>query len=175
PAARRSAPATPTPAQEAPAPTPAPVQGNWADVTRQATMQLRAFLKPARMHAEPGYVSLTYDEKNTFHAKQIVSKFDEVAALVLKVFGPVTFELVAPEGGRRVRLGGGGDGPGPGGGGGGGGVSPSPAPAPAGPPPARAAAPQPQAGGARADIPAFDPAPRPRAARGPDFAPVERT
>ncbi|MPY67540.1 DNA polymerase III subunit gamma/tau [Deinococcus sp. SDU3-2] len=172
PGARRSAPAAPSPAQEAPAstpaPAPAPVQGNWADVTRQASMQLRAFLKPARMHAEPGYVSLSYDEKNAFHAKQIASKFDEVAALVLKVFGPVTFELVAPEGGRRVRLGGGGgDGPGPGGGGGGGGVSPSPTPAPASPPPARAAAP-------KADIPAFDPAPRPRATRGPDFAPVER-
>ncbi|MCP2014292.1 DNA polymerase-3 subunit gamma/tau [Deinococcus sp. HSC-46F16] len=167
PTARRSAPATPPPIQEAPVSAPVPVQGNWADVTRQASMQLRAFLKPARMHAEPGYVSLSYDEKNAFHAKQIASKFDEVATLVLKVFGPVTFELVAPEGGRRVRLGGGGDGPGPGGGGGGGGVSPSPGPAPASPPPARAAAP-------KADIPAFEPSPRPRASRGPDFAPVER-
>ncbi|WP_104989715.1 DNA polymerase III subunit gamma/tau [Deinococcus sp. NW-56] len=170
PAARRSAPATPPPVQEVPASAaaPVPVQGNWADVTRQASMQLRAFLKPARMHAEPGYVSLSYDEKNAFHAKQIAAKFDEVAALVLKVFGPVTFELVAPEGGRRVRLGGGGDGPGPGGGGGGG-LPRSPTPAPASPPPAQSAAPNP-----RADIPAFDPAPRPRATRGPDFAPVER-
>lgn len=170
PAARRPAPASQPPAQEVPASAaaPVPVQGNWADVTRQASMQLRAFLKPARMHAEPGYVSLSYDEKNAFHAKQIAAKFDEVAALVLKVFGPVTFELVAPEGGRRVRLGGGGDGPGPGGGGEGG-LPRSPTPAPAPPPPAQSAAPNP-----RADIPAFEPSPRPRASRGPDFAPVER-
>lgn len=149
-----------------PAPAPAAVHGNWADVTRQASMQLRAFLKPARMHAEPGYVSLTYDEKNAFHAKQIAGKFDEVAALVLKVFGPVTFELIAPEGGRRVRLGGGG---GPDGGGGGGSVTPAPAPAGPVPAPPRSAAPP------ASEVPAFEPAARPRASRGPAFEPVERT
>ncbi|EYB67136.1 DNA polymerase III subunits gamma and tau [Deinococcus phoenicis] len=147
---------------------PAEVQGNWADVTRQASMQLRAFLKPARMHAEPGSVSLTYDEKNAFHAKQIAGKFDEVAALVLKVFGPVTFELFTPEGNRRVTLGG----RGPDGGGGGGGV-PAPAPAaPAGPVLARA---QPQAA---PEGSAPQPAARPRSAgntaRGPAFEPLER-
>ncbi|MBB5233768.1 DNA polymerase III subunit gamma/tau [Deinococcus budaensis] len=153
------------------APTPA-AHGNWADVTRQASMQLRAFLKPARMHAESGYVSLTYDEKNAFHAKQIAGKFDEVAALVLKVFGPVTFELIAPEGGRRVRLGGGG-GPG-GGGGGGGGVLSAAAPAGPAPAPARRAA-SPASGVPASEVPAFEPAARPRAARGPAFEPVERT
>ncbi|KEF34967.1 DNA polymerase III subunit gamma/tau, partial [Deinococcus sp. RL] len=169
PAGVRRASAAPSSAGGAPAPVPAPapatLRGTWADVTRQASMQLRAFLKPARMHAEPGYVSLSYDEKSAFHAKQIAAKFDEVAALVLKVFGPVTFELVAPEGGRRVRLGGGGDDAGPDGGGGGGGVPSSPTPSPPSPPPAQAAAP-------KADIPAPSPAPRPRASRGPDFAPL---
>ncbi|GGM11625.1 DNA polymerase III subunit gamma/tau [Deinococcus aerophilus] len=130
--------------------------GTWADVVRAASMQLRAFLKPARTHAEPGYVSLTYDEKNAFHARQVVAKFDDVAALALKVFGPVTFELIAPEGSRRTKLGGAGGGEGmaaPA-------ASPSPAPAPAAP---AVSAPE---------IAPFDPAAR-RASRGPDFAPVE--
>ncbi|MFT2721235.1 DNA polymerase III subunit gamma/tau [Deinococcus sp. A31D244] len=85
---------------------PAPTGGSWPDVLRQASMQLRAFLKPARQHAEPGYVSLSYDERNAFHAKQVAAKFDEIGRIVLSVFGPVTFELIAPEGGRRVKLGG---------------------------------------------------------------------
>ncbi len=81
-------------------------QGNWADVMRVASMQLKAFLKPARMHAEAGYVSLLYDEKNAFHGTQIMNKFDDVAALVLKVFGPITFEVIAPKGGKKIWLGG---------------------------------------------------------------------
>lgn len=85
---------------------PAPTGGSWPDVVRQASMQLRAFLKPARQHVEPGYVSLSYDERNAFHAKQVAAKFDEIGRIVLSVFGPVTFELIAPEGGRRVKLGG---------------------------------------------------------------------
>ncbi|MEF2279018.1 DNA polymerase III subunit gamma/tau [Deinococcus sp. YIM 134068] len=155
---------TPAPTRAATPPPAAPVQqGNWADVVRQATMQLRAFLKPARTHAEAGYVSLTYDEKSAFHARQVVSKFDEVAALVLKVFGPVTFELIAPEGGRKVRLGGNGGGGGPDGP-----TTPGPsAPPPPAPTPREAAPPNP--------LPAFDPAPRPRAQRGPDFAPLSST
>ncbi|PNY81547.1 DNA polymerase III subunit gamma/tau [Deinococcus koreensis] len=110
-----------------PAAPPAELQGTWADVIRQASMQVRAFLKPARTHAESGYVSLTYDGKNAFHAKQVVGKFDDLAGLVLKVFGPVTFELIAPEGGRKVRLGG------PPGNGGGGSAPAPAAPAPAAP------------------------------------------
>jgi DNA polymerase-3 subunit gamma/tau len=150
-----------------PAAVQATVQGNWADVTRQASMQLRAFLKPARTHAEPGYVSLSYDEKNSFHAKQIVGKFDEVAALVLRVFGPVTFELIAPEGGRKVQLGG----RGPNGGGGG-----APAPTHAATP---NLAPTPvQVAPESAD---FEPVDQPRpsgsssgsAVRGPAFAAIE--
>ncbi len=154
-------------------------RGNWADVVRAASIQLRAFLKPARTHAEPGYVSLTYDEKSAFHAKQVVAKFDDVAALALRVFGPVTFELIAPEGSRRIKLGGAG---------GGGGVaapaaSPSVAstpapttpasttpapvtPAPSPPPPAAPVAVSPP------EVAPFDPTPR-RASRGPDFAPVD--
>ncbi|GAA5533457.1 DNA polymerase III subunit gamma/tau [Deinococcus aluminii] len=168
PGGRRATPAGEAPARAASAPppaaAPAPVQGNWADVTRQASMQLRAFLKPARMHAEPGYVSLTYDEKSSFHAKQIAGKFDEVAALVLKVFGPVTFELIAPEGNRRVNLGG----RGPDGGGGGGIPAPS---APSGPAPTPARNEPPGATLPEGSAP--QPAARPRASRGPAFAPLQ--
>ncbi|WP_415787534.1 DNA polymerase III subunit gamma/tau, partial [Deinococcus saxicola] len=80
-------------------------QGNWADVVRAASMQLRAFLKPARMHAEAGYVSLTYSD-NGFHAKQALSKFDDISTLALKVFGPVTFELITAEANKKQKLGG---------------------------------------------------------------------
>lgn len=85
----------------------APTQGSWADVIRQASMQLKAFLKPAKTHAEAGYVSLTYEAKNAFHAKQVAAKFDDLSKLVLAVFGPVTFELVAPDNiGKKQKLGG---------------------------------------------------------------------
>ncbi|GAA0503067.1 DNA polymerase III subunit gamma/tau [Deinococcus depolymerans] len=165
---------------------PVPTGGSWPDVVRQASIQLRAFLKPARQHAEPGYVSLSYDERSAFHAKQVAAKFDDIARIVLKVFGPVTFELIAPEGGRRVNLGG------PGGGGGGGtpvpsgplsggprgGAAPAPSPDPA---PAASARPAPVQTAAQTaavqgppPVAPFDPgraAPR-RAARGPDFGPL---
>ncbi|MFB0641179.1 DNA polymerase III subunit gamma/tau, partial [Deinococcus radiodurans] len=85
------------------APAAAPTQGSWADVMAQTTMQMRAFLKPARMHAQDGYVSLTYEDRSSFHAKQVAGKFDELAALVERVFGPITFELIAPEGLGRKR------------------------------------------------------------------------
>ena len=109
--AARPAPA-PRPASAVPA-AAASQQGNWNDVVQAAKMQMRAFLKPARMHAEAGYVSLSYDARGKFHAKQVSEKFDEVGKLVLKVFGPVTFELISPEHNRKARLGGpesGGDG-----------------------------------------------------------------
>ena len=100
-----------TPAQASPSQTSsasAPAAGNWADVLnlRETSAQLRAFLKPARMHAEAGYVSLSYDARGKFHAKQVSDKFDAVGKLVLKVFGPVTFELISPEHNRKLKLGG---------------------------------------------------------------------
>ncbi|NTY00438.1 DNA polymerase III subunit gamma/tau [Deinococcus sp. JMULE3] len=164
--------ASPDPTQ----PVPAPTGGSWADVTRQASMQLRAFLKPARQHAEPGYVSLGYDERNAFHAKQVAAKFDDIAKIVLSVFGPVTFELIAPEGSRRVNLGGGQAG----GGQFGGSPAPTPDPTPPAPAPARAAPPvrepAPESSPAP-DVAPFDPtrsAPRrPAGTRGPDFAPID--
>ena len=86
------------PARAAIAPTPvAPAsQGNWADVVQLASSQTRAFLKPAQMHAQQGYVSLHYSDKNTFHAKQMVSKFEELSKLVTQVFGPVMLEITGP-------------------------------------------------------------------------------
>lgn len=146
-------------APEAAAPAHAPVQGNWADVVRQASIQLKAFLKPARTHAEPGYVSLTYDERSSFHAKQVAGKFDDIAKIVLKVFGPVTFELVAPDNlGRRQKLGGG-----PGNDGGGG-APVTPAPNPPAPTPVTVTPPVSDV----PDVPDFDPAPRRAPARTPD-------
>lgn len=94
-----------TPAGAA-APTGAVSTGDWADVISAAKMQMRAFLKPARMHAEAGYVSLSYDARGKFHAKQVYEKFDEVGALVSRVFGPVTFELISPELNKKQKLGG---------------------------------------------------------------------
>ncbi|MDB5045687.1 MAG: polymerase subunit gamma/tau, partial [Deinococcus sp.] len=169
---------------------PMELQGSWAEVTRQASMQLRAFLKPARTHTEAGFVSLTYDDKNAFHAKQVVSKYDELAALVLRVFGPVSFELVTPEGTKRQKMGSGAMGtgamaqtapaaapacakaaasnpvssssalPNP--------ASPSPAPA-AIPPASEVPAFQPT----RTQRPASSPANSPTSNRGPEFAPID--
>lgn len=82
-----------------------PASGNWAALTREAPMLVRAFLKPAYLHAEPGYVSVTYDEQSTFHADQMAKKFDVLIPLVARVFGAVTLELVAPNGGRKVVIG----------------------------------------------------------------------
>ncbi len=104
PGSRAVPPAAPrTAALAAPAATPS---GNWADVINLAKMQMRAFLKPARMHAEAGYVSLSYDARGKFHAAQVHQKFDEVGGLVLRVFGPVVFELISPEHNRKQKLGG---------------------------------------------------------------------
>ncbi|GGO21658.1 DNA polymerase III subunit gamma/tau [Deinococcus humi] len=135
---------------------PPPQQGNWADVVRAASMQLRAFLKPARMHAEAGYVSLTYGD-NGFHAKQALSKFDDIAALALKVFGPVTFELITAEATKKQKLGGGGGTPPAG---------PALAPRPA---PVVRNAPEQTTPAAEIEIAPFDPTPRrtTRAAEGP--------
>ncbi|WP_407569344.1 DNA polymerase III subunit gamma/tau [Deinococcus altitudinis] len=83
-------------AQAAPVPVSPPTEGNWADVVRLASSQTKAFLKPAQMHAQQGYVSLHYSDKNTFHAKQMVSKFDELSTLVTQVFGPVMLEIMGP-------------------------------------------------------------------------------
>lgn len=167
PAARRG----PAPAREvvaqvaasvgADVPAPAPVQGNWADVVKQASMQVRAFLKPARMHAEAGYVSLTYDGKNAFHAKQVVSKFDDLGKLVEQVFGPVVFELIVPEGGRKVKLGGAVPAAGA--------QAAAPTPPPA---PARRPDPAPVAEAPAVDVAAFDPSPRRAPARPPAPAPL---
>ena len=160
PGRRRGGSAGEAPARaETPAPMPAAVQGSWDDVVKAASMQLKAFIKTAQKHSEPGYVSLTYEARWKFHARQVMDKWDELSAHVLKVFGPVTLEVIPPEGqGRKAQLGG----RGPDGGGGG--------PAPAAPfgtaaPPAQSR-PTPE-------IPAFEPAARSRASRGPAFAPLK--
>lgn len=142
------------------APAAAPTQGSWADVMAQTTMQMRAFLKPARMHAQDGYVSLTYEDRSSFHAKQVAGKFDELAALVERVFGPITFELIAPEGlGRKREAGRAG-----------GSQAAASAPAPTLNPAPTRSTPAPKAD-APVEIPDFDPSPR-RSRRGPEFEPV---
>lgn len=84
---------------------PVATGGTWADVLAAVSMQTRAFLKPARMHAEAGYISLSYDAKGTFHAKQIVTKLDELLPLLERTFGPVTLELITADGGRKFAVG----------------------------------------------------------------------
>ncbi|WP_261663907.1 DNA polymerase III subunit gamma/tau [Deinococcus sp. Marseille-Q6407] len=87
----------------------APASGTWADVLQGASMQTRAFLKPARMHAEAGYVSLSYDARSSFHARQIMTKLDELTPLLEQVFGAVTLEIITADngGGRKFPVGGG--------------------------------------------------------------------
>jgi DNA polymerase III subunit gamma/tau len=99
--ARAASPAAVTPVAPA-------SMGNWADVVQAASSQTKAFLKPARMHAQQGYVSLNYDDKSGFHAKQMVSKFEELSKLVLKVFGPVQLEIIGPnpDSSRKAQVGG---------------------------------------------------------------------
>ncbi|ULH14588.1 DNA polymerase III subunit gamma/tau [Deinococcus sp. KNUC1210] len=82
--------------------------GTWADVVKLASSQLKAFMKPARMHAQQGYASLTYDDKGSFHAKQVISKFDDLGQLVVRVFGPVMLEIIGPtpDSSRKMQVGG---------------------------------------------------------------------
>ncbi|UFA51211.1 DNA polymerase III subunit gamma/tau [Deinococcus radiophilus] len=101
PAARPVAPARAAPQVAAPA------GGTWADVIQAVSMQTRAFLKPARMYAEAGYVSLSYDARSSFHAKQVGTKLDELTPLIEQVFGPVTLEIITADGGRKYPVGGG--------------------------------------------------------------------
>ena len=99
-------------AARAPAPARAPVavsppaSGSWADVVRLASSQTKAFLKPARMHAQQGYVSLSYDDKGGFHARQIIGKLGELEPLVVQVFGPVMLEILGPtpDSSRKMQL-----------------------------------------------------------------------
>gem|GEM_PF-776704 len=150
-----------------------PTEGNWADVVRLTSPQTRAFLKPAQMHAQQGHVSLHYTDKNAFHAKQVISKFDELSALVAQVFGPVMLEITGPtpETNRKAQVGGRG------------GVVPAApvpvaAPAPAASRPATAA-PDPlgeippfaEARGRRADPGSASATPKPTI---PEFAPTRR-
>ncbi len=95
-------------AQAAPTPVAPAAQGNWADVVQAASSQTKAFLKPARMHAQQGYVSLSYDDKSSFHARQMISKFDDLGKLVVKVFGPVQLEILGPtpDTSRKAQVGG---------------------------------------------------------------------
>lgn len=71
---------------------------------RQTTLQLRAFLKPAQVHIEGERVVLTYDEKSSFHGKQIAKKWEVLLPVIVKVFGPVTLELITPEITKQVDL-----------------------------------------------------------------------
>ena len=91
-----------------PALTAPPATGDWEDVVKLSSQQTRAFLKTARRHAQAGYVSLTYDEKWKFHAKQVISKFEEVSRLVVQIFGPVMLEIIGPtpDSSRRAQVGG---------------------------------------------------------------------
>jgi hypothetical protein len=71
----------------------------WHDVQRQASTQLKAFLKPAEETITDGTLTLRYDASYRFHFSQIVKRQDELAALVADVAGP-GWDLVleGPEG-----------------------------------------------------------------------------
>lgn len=80
-------------------------QNQWGSaVIQRSTMQMRAFLKPAQFHVEPGYVRITFDEKEVFRGRQVTQKFDQLAQVVRQVCGPVTLELLTPDGSRKETL-----------------------------------------------------------------------
>ncbi len=97
--------ATPAPAKEA-APqaaegAPSVPQGSWTDVLRLADIKMRALLKVARANPIEGALIVTYDERHKFHAKQVQDKFEELAGLVERVYGPIELELVTSEGSKK--------------------------------------------------------------------------
>ena len=81
-----------------------PAKGNWNDVLRLADTKTRAFLKPARAEFQDGHVTVFYDDKAKFHAKQISDKFDDLAALIGRAMSPVSVELITPEGRKKKFL-----------------------------------------------------------------------
>ncbi len=73
-------------------------KGNWNDVLRMADAKTRAFLKPARAEVQGGHLTVFYDDKAKFHAKQISDKFDDLVALVGRAMGPLSLTLTTSEG-----------------------------------------------------------------------------
>ncbi|GGJ33621.1 DNA polymerase III subunit gamma/tau [Deinococcus roseus] len=76
-----------------------PSNGTWHDVLRLADIKMRAFLKPAQASFEGGSLIITISSK--FHGAQVISKFDELADLVSKVFGEIPFEVVTPDSSKK--------------------------------------------------------------------------
>lgn len=79
--------------------TPPPSNGTWHDVLRLADIKMRAFLKPAQASFENGALVITISSK--FHGTQVISKFDELSELVVKVFGDIPFEVVTPDSSKK--------------------------------------------------------------------------
>lgn len=90
------------PPRPASAPPQSAPQGSWPDVLRLADIKLRALLKVARANTvATGALVVTYEDRYRFHAKQVLDQFDDLAALVTRVYGPVEVELVTPEGSKK--------------------------------------------------------------------------
>lgn len=96
PSARTARPPAASPASPAPRP-----EGSWQDVLRHADIKMRALLKVARANPVSGGLVIVYEDKHKFHAKQVIDKFDDLAALVQRTFGPIDVELVTPEGSKK--------------------------------------------------------------------------
>jgi DNA polymerase-3 subunit gamma/tau len=65
----------------------------WEDFLRVASVQQRAFLKPARPEILPGLLRLSYPAASAFHAKSVRSRTEEYTELARRVFGDVTLQV----------------------------------------------------------------------------------
>ncbi len=75
----------------------------WADVILKADLRLRAILKEAVGHLSADTLVIEYSNpKNKWHAEQVASKLEELAALTQQVLGHgVALELVMPDGTKK--------------------------------------------------------------------------
>ncbi len=97
----KESPRAATPQEE---PTRAALGGKgWADVILKADLRLRAILKEAVGHLSSDTLVIEYSNpKNKWHAEQVASKLEELAALTQQVLGHgVALELVMPDGTKK--------------------------------------------------------------------------
>ncbi|NJK42853.1 MAG: hypothetical protein HC933_00110 [Pleurocapsa sp. SU_196_0] len=76
----------------------------WGDVVTKAKAQLKAFLREASADVTGDALVLTYSAKHKWHAEQVASKLEEVAAITREVLGEhYALELVMPDGSKKTR------------------------------------------------------------------------
>lgn len=66
----------------------------WQALIKKATLQMRAYLKPAVVKIEPSLLTIEFAQNNTFHGMQALRKANELAQLVADVFGTMTLKVI---------------------------------------------------------------------------------